>query len=404
MPWNSDEIQTIRISRRHVLGGAAASFAALALSAAGGPIAAAAGSANLAEARRSVGYLYVNGNTTGVNTIDGFSRRADGSLNPLPGSPFPVGGAGTGAALASQGALAISSNGRYLLAVDAGSDQVSVARINPDGSVTGVPGSPFPSNGVKPVSITVHHDVVFVANAGDGGANYTGFVLGHDGQLRPLAGSTFEVPDGAGIGLVLFDHSGKHLVGMRVNPSLIDSFIVDSDGHLTAAPGSPFAAEAAGPFGSAFRPGTFPAQLFVSNAHAGPGQGSVSAFEVAHSGILTSLPGSPYPNGETAPCWVALSPDRRYLFAANTGSSSISSFRIAPSGSLSLVESVPLRGGSGLGIFDLGLDPSGRYLYQLEGGVQKVAALTAKGGNLAELSSSPVALPAGSSPGGIVIV
>ncbi|HEU5423841.1 MAG TPA: beta-propeller fold lactonase family protein [Nitrolancea sp.] len=402
MPWKSDEIQTIRISRRRMLGGAAASVAALALSAAGGPLAAAAGSPN--PAGQSVGYLYVNGNTTGVNTSDGFSRRPDGSLTPLPGSPFSIGGAGTGAALASQGALALSWNGRYLLAVDAGSDQISVARINPDGSLTAVPGSPFPSNGVKPVSITVHHDMVFVANAGAGGANYTGCVLDSDGQLTPLAGSTFAVPDGAGLGLVLFDQSGRHLVGMRVNPSLIDSFIVGSDGHLTAAPGSPFAAEAAGPFGSAFRPGTSPAQLFVSNAHAGPGQGSVSAFEVANNGDLSPLPGSPYPNGETAPCWVALSPDRRYLFAANTGSSSISSYRIAAGGSLSLVGSLPLRGGSGLGIFDLGLDPSGRYLYELEGGVQKVAALTARGGTLAELSSSPVALPAGSIPGGIVVV
>jgi hypothetical protein len=44
-----------------------------------------------------VGQLYVNDNTAGINTVSGFDRHADGTLTPLPGSPFAVGGAGTGA-------------------------------------------------------------------------------------------------------------------------------------------------------------------------------------------------------------------------------------------------------------------------------------------------------------------
>lgn len=41
-----------------------------------------------------VGNVYVNDNTTGVNTIAGFARHADASLTPLTGSPFVAGGAG----------------------------------------------------------------------------------------------------------------------------------------------------------------------------------------------------------------------------------------------------------------------------------------------------------------------
>ena len=62
-----------------------------------------------------------NDNTAGTNTIAAFDRNADGSLSPVPGSPFAAGGAGTGKGLASQGALQLSSDGRYLIAVDAGS-------------------------------------------------------------------------------------------------------------------------------------------------------------------------------------------------------------------------------------------------------------------------------------------
>jgi 6-phosphogluconolactonase len=399
-----DRPSSFRISRRRILGGFAASVVAVGLPGFGSAVASAATVSGGGQDRRVVGYLYVNDNTMGTNTVAGFARYGDGTLAPLPGSPFPVGGAGNGGALPSQGALAVSSDKRYLLAVDAGSNQISVARISSDGTLHSVSGSPFSSNGIKPVSVAIYRDLVYVANAGDGGSNYTGFTFQQNGRLMPLGGSTVSVPDGAGIGQVLFDAKGEHLVGIRVDTSLIDSFVVRRNGRLFTSPGSPFVAQAVGPFGSAFRAGTNPAQLLVSNAHEGAGKGSVSSFHVSDRGVLNALGGSPFPNGQTATCWVTLSPDGRYLFAANTGSSSISGYRIAANGALSLVGSTPLRGGSGLGIFDLGLDPTGRYLYQLEGGKQMIAVLRVNGGSLSELPSSPIALPANSSPWGIVVI
>src|SRR5580658_7816998 len=76
-----------------------------------------------------VGHAYVNDNTATSNTVAGFDRHADGSLTPIPGSPFSVGGAGLGAGLPSQGAIQLSSDGRYLLTVDAGSNQISVSQV-----------------------------------------------------------------------------------------------------------------------------------------------------------------------------------------------------------------------------------------------------------------------------------
>jgi len=51
-----------------------------------------------------VGHTYVDDNTAGTNTLAAFDRHADGSLTPLGGSPFDIGGAGTGTGLGSQGA------------------------------------------------------------------------------------------------------------------------------------------------------------------------------------------------------------------------------------------------------------------------------------------------------------
>jgi 6-phosphogluconolactonase len=117
--------------------------------------------------------VYLDNNTIGENTISGFSRAPDGALTPLPGSPFAADGAGLGAGLASQGAIQTTDNGRYLLAADAGSNQISVLRIGADGSLTPAAGSHFASGGAEPDSIAVNHGLVYVSNAGAGGTNYT---------------------------------------------------------------------------------------------------------------------------------------------------------------------------------------------------------------------------------------
>ncbi|MBV9797751.1 MAG: beta-propeller fold lactonase family protein [Solirubrobacterales bacterium] len=350
-----------------------------------------------------VGHVYVDDNTAGVNTVGAFDRHADGSLTPTPGSPFAAGGAGTGAGLASQGAIQISSDGRFVVAVDAGSNQISVLRISRDGSLELVRDGVVSSGGILPDSVTIHDDLVYVANSRNGGSNYTGFTLGDSGRLRPLAGSTVPLPDGSAPADVLFNGTGRKLVGTRVGTSEIDSFTVGRDGLLTAAPGSPFAGQGLGPFGSEFRP-TNPRQLFVSNAHnVGPGTGTVSAFTVSRDGTLTSISGSPFPDDQTAPCWVEITRDGRFLFTVNTASGSISRYSIARDGTLRLIGSTPVSGGSAVAAVDARLSPDGRTLYLDESKVGKVGAFAVDDGNLTELASSPFALPAGAAAAGVAV-
>jgi 6-phosphogluconolactonase len=365
-------------------------------------LAAAAATAGRASAADEViGHLYVNDNTAGTNTIAAFDRHADGTLTPLPGSPFAAGGAGTGTGIGSQGALQITSDGRYLLAVDAGSSQISVLRIKNDGSLKPVEGGPVSSGGLEPVSIAVHGDLVYAANAGSGSSNYTGFRLNPGGHLRPIAGSTVPLPDGSSPGDVLFNGEGTKLVGVRVGTSLIDSFNVTGEGRLTAASNSPFQAQGPGPFGSEFRP-TDGTQLFVSNAHGGPANGTVSAFNDANDGTLTSIGSSPFPDHQTAPCWIEISHDGQILFTVNTASNSISRYAIAADGSLNLLGSTSL-GAVGTGAEDARLAPNGGTLWVVETGARAVAGLTVHGGDLTQLPLSPTPLPAGSAPFGLVV-
>jgi 6-phosphogluconolactonase (cycloisomerase 2 family) len=363
-----------------------------------------AGTASAASASPVIGHVYLDDNTAGTNTISGFDRHVDGSLTPLAASPFLAGGAGTGAGLASQGALQVSSDGRFLIAVDAGSNQLSVLRIHQDGDLQLVPNGVVSSNGTTPVSVAENNGLVYVANASAVAPNYTGFTLSSSGRLQPLANSTVWLPNGSQPGDVLFNSTGTNLIGNRVGTSEIDSFAVGTNGLLTEASGAPYPAQGLGPFGSEFRP-TNPQQLFVSNAHNGAGLGTVSAFSVAGDGSLTSIGASPVPDDQTAPCWVAISPDGNYLFAVNTGSGSISSYSIASDGSLTLIGSTVVSNTAGVGATDPSVSPDGRTLYVNESRVDSVGAFAiSNGGTLTELPSSPLALPAGATPAGIVAI
>ncbi len=350
-----------------------------------------------------IGHVFVNNNSATQNSVAGFDRHANGTLTPIPGSPFSTGGAGTGTPIGSAGAIQFSADGHYVLAVDPASNDISVLRVRADGSLrlVGTEGS----HGTTPVSITVHGFLVYVANSGAGGSDYTGFWF-FAGHLFPIPGSTVALPDTASPGQILFSGDGRTLIGTRVGPSagpsFIDSFRVGFLGRLTPAPDSPIPAQRIGPFGSAFRP-TNPRQLFVSNAHDGAGLGSVSVYHVARDASLTAVDGSPFADNQTAPCWVAITPDGKDLFAINTASSTISRYRIAGNGALTLLGSTPMSDPTGLRPFDAQVDPSGHFLYVVDAGTAAVSAFRISGGGLTELGSSPASIPGGVAPFGLIV-
>src|SRR5207247_5303804 len=119
---------------------------------------------------------------------------------------------------------------------------------------------------------------------------------------------------------------------------------------------------------------------------------------------VKSITGSPYADGQTAPCWVEISHDGRYLFAVNTGSTTISRYRILDNGSLRLIGSTPFRSGTGIRPFDARLDVAGAHLYVVDAAIASVSGFAVSGGSLNELTPSPTALPAAAMPFGIAIV
>ena len=108
-------------------------------------------------------------NAAGGNAVLLFNRAADGALSNA--GNVSTGGAGQGSELGSQGALVLSQDHRWLLAANAGSNDVTVFSVTDDGLQFR---SKTPSGGTAPVSIAIRDHLVYVLNAGT--TNVTGFL------------------------------------------------------------------------------------------------------------------------------------------------------------------------------------------------------------------------------------
>jgi 6-phosphogluconolactonase len=331
----------------------AAVCAAMAL----GVVAVAAGPAAAAD-RTAV---YTSTNDASGNAVLAFDRAGDGSL--APAGSFPTGGTGTGGGLGNQGALELTQGGRLLYAVNAGSDSVSAFEVRGGGlHLLGT----TPSGGDQPVSLTVHHDLLYVLNGA--GGTIAGFTGARDGDLAPLSGSTRSIT-GTGPAEVKFSNGGDVLVVTNKATNTIDTFAVGSDGR--PGPAQSHASEGDTPFGFDFDKRD---HLIVSEAFGGaPGASTVSSYSVDSSGALNTISAS-VPDHEAAACWIEVTKNGRFAYTTNTGSGSISSYSVGHDGSLALLEQIAANTGGGSGPTDLAQSASGRVLLALLPGSGSVAA------------------------------
>src|SRR5215213_3617498 len=184
------------------------------------------------------GAVYVLTNQT-VNSIAVFLRNnKDGTLTAA--GAFPTGGAGNPVAippdpptdpLASQGSLVLRD--QLLFAVNAGSNEISVLGVGKS-SLSLI--DKVNSGGVRPISLTVHENLLYVLNEG-GTPNITGFTVGDDGTLTPLVGSTQPLIGGTGAdpAQVNFNTDGTLLVVTEKLGNRLDTYVVDANG-LPSAP------------------------------------------------------------------------------------------------------------------------------------------------------------------------
>ncbi len=315
------------------------------------------------------GAVFTQTNDISGNEVLMYSRDGRGRLD-FTGS-YETGGFGTSAGLGNQGSLVLGHHNRLLFVVNAGSNEISVFRITRHGLKLV---DKEPSGGETPVSVTTHQNMLYVLHSGSDSIN--GFQFDHRGHLNPIANSTRALSGtGTAPAQIQFSPWGDFLTVTEKATNQIDSFALNDAGQ----PGEAVVSESVGttPFGFDFdRRG----RLIVSEAAGGAADASsMSSYNLLDDGSLWPI-SSAVATTETAACWTVVSPNGRYAYTTNAGSSSISGFKIKRNGKLKILDEdgVTATTGDGSNPLDMVMSQFGRHLYAISPATQQIVAYKVK--------------------------
>jgi hypothetical protein len=337
------------------------------------------------------GAVFALSDNTAGNTVAAFHRASNGVLTPA--GNYATGGLGgvlpTSVVdhTASQGALAYDQARGLLIAVNPGSNTISVFHVNGDQLKLS---QVLPSGGDFPVSVTVHGDQAYVLNTQGGGSLYGYRITG--GRLAPIPGSyrglglgtTATTAFGNDPGEVTFTPNGTQvLVTTKGSTSAVDVFAVEPGGRLSASPtvnslpgASPYAA-------------TFDQAGQVAIAEGGPN--AIATFTVSRNGKLTQLDAKD--TGQMATCWVVEA--GQYLYTSNAASGSLSGYHVGWSGALTALGNTKTDAGT----VDAA-SAQGRFVY-VQTGAAGIVDEFAVGSGGALTSIGSVTVPGGAGGEGI---
>jgi DNA-binding beta-propeller fold protein YncE len=330
-------------------------------------------------------YVMTNDYHDNANAVIAYRHMADGTVAPLPGSPFLTHGAGLANPKQvlgpddSDDPLVITGDGRFLLAVNGGSNTVAVFSINPNGSLVAVPGSPFPSGGQTPCSVAVDGRFVYVANKAfdplhviTQQPNYTTFEVDDAGRLSPVPDGTIEVPAGSSPSQVLLSNDRRFvfatdflafMLPTEVPTGTLLSFDARGVGGLMVAPGAPYVVPMGD--GGALGLATNPASdrtLYVGF----PVAGAFGVYDIdPTTGVLNFVT---QVAGGAATCWIRTNSLGTRLYTLNSGENAVGVYNTDNPQAPALINTLTLKdsgptGAPVSGDFSLGFSPDGGTLY-----------------------------------------
>jgi 6-phosphogluconolactonase (cycloisomerase 2 family) len=325
------------------------------------PARAVAQGADSGQGERGSG-VFVMTNSAEKNEVIAFTRTVEGTLQET--GRFATGGRGSGGntdPLESQGSLTLSQDHQLLFAVNAGSGEISVFRVQ--GTILALVDR-VSSGGSEPNSIAQHGGLVYVLNAG-GSSDVVGFLLSGS-QLKAIPNSTrFLSTNTSGAASVAFSPDGRFLAVTERLTNRVDVFLVQPNGTLSpivvndsAGPGA-FAVQFA-PNGAAIVSETGPGGV--------PNGSAITSYAVQANGTLSAISAS-VPTQGAANCWNAITPDGRFVYVSNSGSATISGFAIGADGMLTALPGTVVGSNpAGATNLDITVSVDGRFLFTLNSG------------------------------------
>lgn len=354
--------------------------------------------------------VFVMTNAADGNAVVAYDRAEDGSLSYA--GTFATGGLGAPTRpvnpLGSQGSLVLSGNGKFLFAVNAGSNEISMFRVGHDGLTLA---DVVDSGGDFPTSLAVYDDLLYVLNAG-GDGNIAGFDVGSRGELVPIEGSiralglggTTPPSTGATPGQIGFDPYGGVLVVAGKGSNQIHVFSMNDDRRPGAASVTS-SSRGLVPFDFAFdrRGHLIVAEVGGDGVPAVGDTSVVSSYQIHGDGRLGVI-SDKVETFQRATCWIAGSAGSRYVYTANTGSNTVSALQVDAHGGLTLVGGgVSASFPSGTAPTDLAMTSDGSFLYTLNAGAGTIGAFAVNRDGSLSSRGEAGGLTAGSGLQGIAV-
>lgn len=311
-------------------------------------------------------FLYVNNNTR-PNSVTAYRIADNGSLTELPESPFPTNGDSGNIGFETLSATIAVAFGKLYIS-NSLTQNVSGFNINTDGSLTPLPGSPFNTNTdvAAGIAVATNKRVLYVSSTC---SQTAAFNIQTDGTLSPLPGSPFGPFLGTGFMSVI--NREETLLFSDCRTQLIASLIIPPDGSLVEVPGSPFETRTFNNHGLAL---SSDSQLLFVCGGADP---RVEVFSVAPNGTLSRVPCSPFPAQVDDPFFCAVHPAENLLFVSDAISNNLNLalFTFDSTGSLTPVANSPFANG-GAGTHMLELNEQGTLLFSANALSRDVSVLT----------------------------
>jgi 6-phosphogluconolactonase len=309
------------------------------------------------------GAVFVMTNAADKNQVLTFERAANGTLTSR--QTVDTEGRGSGGVndpLEAQGSLTLSQDHSLLFAVNAGSGTVSIFRVN--GTDLDL-SDQVSSGGSQPVAVAELGNLVYVLNSG-GAGSVVGFQLNPAGHLKQIANSTAFLTANTTAGAsIAISPNGKFLLVTERLANNIDVFPINPDGTLGPIVANP--SPGPGAFSVSFAPD---GKAIVSET--GPASesdgSSVSSYSILANGTLAAVSQS-VPTFGAANCWNAVTPNGKFVYISNAGTSTISGFALSPSGALTPIGSTVVGSNpAGSTNLDIAVSADGLNLYTLNSG------------------------------------
>jgi len=312
--------------------------------------------------------VFVMTNDNLKNEVLAYQRLYNGSF-ALRGS-FATDGRGSGGTtdpLQSQGSLTLSGDHNLLFAINAGSGTISSFHI-----VDGLPllVDKKPTGGAFPVAVAEHNGTVYVLNAGGNGA-IVAFRADGLGHLQEIPNSlTHLTATNSGGSSISVSPNGRTLVVIEKAPNNIDTFAIQPDGTLGTVvinhSGTP------GVFAGVFTPN---GQLVVSENQpsSGTDTSSISSYTINTNGTLTAISQS-IPTDGNGNCWNAITPNGKWVYNDNSGTSTVAGFSVGSNGALTPIDGTVLFSNpEGTTNLDMATSGDSKFLYTINSGAGTVS-------------------------------